>query len=743
MEDLQKEGFRHSAAKLIAKQQDVVAGMQKAGDEQLGLSFLNVVKAVCLLSRNEVPEPDRAALVVAAQFLESSQLITRLAELEELTLPYATLSKLGLYTSQDNFADSGLLPPFMFLVADCIQKLYACQCNSLAEHDDIRLGCYSGNPQVSPRRNIHPGLESPARRRFELDNNGKTEQPILDVDNLSPRRVSGEREDWNHHSHDVDTLRALRNRQQNNLTQMKHTSKQYEDTNDGLLRVGSSIPVRTVQRSSSRHPDELLNKAIMRYSTAARTVKRVTPSDMDRLASHFSCPQCFVPYCIAMAAIFSVNAPSFFKRRSSLGGAWNGLRQIISKPTLLCQLITDCDPFDTPPMALEYFSALEGAVAPVSQLARASPAALALANWAICFVDKWAELGRPLGEDVDPNVHIKEVNGNATPRNGRTRTRTPTHRNRNGVPGYASPTRASEHRSASIPKRRHSRNSRVRSSSRPTVRLSSVKGITIPLGIDEEVLEENLVRTLVDIRTLTARDFAILSTHVRCDNELSRIVQATIEGVVVITGLGGDNPRDGTVDFWEVGIAALQNQPGEVMNAVRALETCVMSEDILHHVASLTSLMGTESPTPYLAVNVLRSWLSAMVNYQLSMKSRGRNTLEFVAKKADAALQQGLSSPIPRMLDVRTTTNDSIHHPPSLTTPVAVSISHVSPAKQFRDSEITILLEGAGLAKYLPVFREHEVDIDSLRLLREVDLTSMGLAIGPKRKLMDIIDKLR
>jgi len=52
-------------------------------------------------------------------------------------------------------------------------------------------------------------------------------------------------------------------------------------------------------------------------------------------------------------------------------------------------------------------------------------------------------------------------------------------------------------------------------------------------------------------------------------------------------------------------------------------------------------------------------------------------------------------------------------------------------------------LRGLGLERYEPTFRENEVDAEVLTELTESDLTTMGLPVGPRRKLLKAIAALR
>ena len=57
-------------------------------------------------------------------------------------------------------------------------------------------------------------------------------------------------------------------------------------------------------------------------------------------------------------------------------------------------------------------------------------------------------------------------------------------------------------------------------------------------------------------------------------------------------------------------------------------------------------------------------------------------------------------------------------------------------------TDLTEWLEGLGLGKYAPAFREQEIDFDLLPLLTEQDLKELGLPIGPRRKLLEATEGL-
>jgi class 3 adenylate cyclase/predicted ATPase len=57
--------------------------------------------------------------------------------------------------------------------------------------------------------------------------------------------------------------------------------------------------------------------------------------------------------------------------------------------------------------------------------------------------------------------------------------------------------------------------------------------------------------------------------------------------------------------------------------------------------------------------------------------------------------------------------------------------------------DVAAWLRGLGLERYEPAFRENEVDAEVLLDLTESDLTTMGLPVGPRRKLLKAIAALR
>jgi class 3 adenylate cyclase/tetratricopeptide (TPR) repeat protein len=57
--------------------------------------------------------------------------------------------------------------------------------------------------------------------------------------------------------------------------------------------------------------------------------------------------------------------------------------------------------------------------------------------------------------------------------------------------------------------------------------------------------------------------------------------------------------------------------------------------------------------------------------------------------------------------------------------------------------EIAAWLGSLGLERYEPAFRENEIDLDVLPELTEADLLSLGLPLGPRRKLLKAIAELR
>ena len=57
--------------------------------------------------------------------------------------------------------------------------------------------------------------------------------------------------------------------------------------------------------------------------------------------------------------------------------------------------------------------------------------------------------------------------------------------------------------------------------------------------------------------------------------------------------------------------------------------------------------------------------------------------------------------------------------------------------------DIAAWLRGLGLERYEAAFRENEIDLEILPELTDADLLSLGLPLGPRRKLLKAITELR
>src|SRR5499427_9141830 len=57
--------------------------------------------------------------------------------------------------------------------------------------------------------------------------------------------------------------------------------------------------------------------------------------------------------------------------------------------------------------------------------------------------------------------------------------------------------------------------------------------------------------------------------------------------------------------------------------------------------------------------------------------------------------------------------------------------------------DIEAWLQGLGLERYAPAFRDNEIDAEVLPELTEADLATLGLPLGPRRKLLKAIAGLR
>ena len=56
---------------------------------------------------------------------------------------------------------------------------------------------------------------------------------------------------------------------------------------------------------------------------------------------------------------------------------------------------------------------------------------------------------------------------------------------------------------------------------------------------------------------------------------------------------------------------------------------------------------------------------------------------------------------------------------------------------------VAIFLAGLGMEDWISVFKKEEIDIHALTLLQEEDLKSMGLALGPRKKVITAIEDRR
>uniref|UniRef100_UPI0022EA166B adenylate/guanylate cyclase domain-containing protein n=1 Tax=Falsiroseomonas oryzae TaxID=2766473 RepID=UPI0022EA166B len=52
-------------------------------------------------------------------------------------------------------------------------------------------------------------------------------------------------------------------------------------------------------------------------------------------------------------------------------------------------------------------------------------------------------------------------------------------------------------------------------------------------------------------------------------------------------------------------------------------------------------------------------------------------------------------------------------------------------------------LEGLGLERHLSIFEAEEIDLDALALLTDADLASLGLPLGPRRRLLNALEERR
>lgn len=57
------------------------------------------------------------------------------------------------------------------------------------------------------------------------------------------------------------------------------------------------------------------------------------------------------------------------------------------------------------------------------------------------------------------------------------------------------------------------------------------------------------------------------------------------------------------------------------------------------------------------------------------------------------------------------------------------------------ESLIVLFLAANGFSEYIPLFQKEKIDLEALGLLTEEDLKSLGMPLGPRKKLMSLIEK--
>ena len=122
--------------------------------------------------------------------------------------------------------------------------------------------------------------------------------------------------------------------------------------------------------------------------------------------------------------------------------------------------------------------------------------------------------------------------------------------------------------------------------------------------------------------------------------------------------------------------------------------------------------------------------------------SQSENTETKMPKIADeiAATLESISKKKVEMVSIGTQTLD-VHDEDICSNDVLIGSRIAS--KLPEDLTLTKLFKGMGMGAYVRVFQSHDIDIDALMLLEQPQLKELGLAIGPRVKLMDIIRLLR
>ena len=321
------------------------------------------------------------------------------------------------------------------------------------------------------------------------------------------------------------------------LTSFREDVEVREDVERDVADVRDVREEREREEVRGDRDDAAREKVLNRCTIAARTVKRVALADFERLGSFFTCPTQFQPYCLALGALLYASALEMFKgRRLSLGSSWSALRTLFGKPPQLAQLLTECDAWETSAQAAAYLAKVGDTPLPISQLTQASPAAMALANWVVCFYDKWVEVGRPVKAQPPLAVWPKKVSRPTTPRTPRgtpsqSRSRSWVRNTHTGNTRSRSQSEAA--RVQSGPASRTTSRGRVSVSGASGVRTTSRSQRRVAKKPEPEIdmLEDKLLKTLVQVRMLTPRDLATLAAHQLTPSEGSRMVKSCVEGL--------------------------------------------------------------------------------------------------------------------------------------------------------------------------------------------------------------------
>eukprot|EP01062_Namystynia_karyoxenos_P076341 TRINITY_DN7474_c3_g1_i1.p1 TRINITY_DN7474_c3_g1~~TRINITY_DN7474_c3_g1_i1.p1 ORF type:complete len:802 (+),score=163.90 TRINITY_DN7474_c3_g1_i1:88-2493(+) len=767
--------FQRAAARLIARQQDVAGAEWLIPEAPPAGQEAAVVAAVALLAGAPDGAPSSYRVQIARDFLLQDGLLSRLAELEESPLPWKRLEQLGRCVEDDAFRPRfRQLPPEAAMVADVVAALYDWQCAAVC------------TPAAAAPPPPPPPRAPPAAPCAEFS---PPRPPLAALSQGQPAAALG-------HCGAGDPAVELRRTQDEGLAHLQGLRQRCEEQCHALneLRKAEQLkercspprrppvharppPPNGVQRAAARRSRghsgrEARANDARELEASARRLGSLAAADWAYLRRLPNCPPGLRPHFAALVTLAPAHVTAAAAAGRPAAGLWQTVQRLLVRPSAVVKIVQSetqqLGPTDAARRALADAAAHpppDGA----EDDALAGPAAAAVARW-ICAYAAVTAAGPAAAGSARGR---RSASGSRPPRASsgsrvRASSTSPAWRppgtGGRKLRGRSAPA-ASMQRRAAPRLSGGSRTSRVESPS-PARRP--------PVELNQDEVESLLLPSLVDLRTLTERDITLLAEHNPVSHPPSKAVRRVAEAAFALTRFGPGArdpalwPALGAAEWWSEGAPLMRASPGEFLAATRALENAHIGPAAVAHAEGALQ-QAPPKATPYLAANVLRSWGSAMCAYvrwchrtgrQLhSLAARADGVLVGVAARAEVAASSPASpdrrsAPAPRSAPPAPSEDSAGRPVPISPSPLPAAPHHAAPQPQQpagrhavdgpaagadKVEQMVRWLQAAGMGKYVSVFVDNEVDMDSLFLLTEQDLSAMGVAIGPKRKLLSLL----